>query len=105
MEASLQITMQHVPPSEALEARIRQSAAKLEHVHPRITSCRVAVDEVDKHQRQGREFRVRVEVRARGREEAVSTFHQHEDVYVALRDAFRSVGRQLRETEPARRPA
>ena len=104
MEGSLQITMQNVPPSEALEARIRQSAAKLEHAHPSITHCRVAVDEVDKHHRQGREFRVRVEVRARGHEEAVSTFHHSDDVYVALRDAFLSVRRQLRETQAARRP-
>lgn len=97
--------MQNVPHSDALEARIRESAAKLEQFHPRITSCRVAVDEVDKHHRQGREFRVRVEVRAPGHEEAVSTLHHHEDVYVALRDAFDAVRRQLQETQAARRPA
>ncbi|HET9470056.1 MAG TPA: HPF/RaiA family ribosome-associated protein [Usitatibacter sp.] len=103
MDASLQITMQNLPPSEALEARIRRNAAKLEHVHRDITSCRVVVDEVDRRHRQGREFRVRVEVRARGHEEAVSTFHQHEDVYVALRDAFQSAGRQLAGARPSRR--
>jgi len=105
MDASLQITMQNVPPSEALAVRIRKSLAKLEHFHRHVTSCRVAVDEVDKHQRQGREFRVRVEVRARGHADAVSTFHQHEDVYVALRDAFLSVKRQLQEAQPDRRSA
>jgi cold shock CspA family protein len=57
----------------------------------------VAVDVVDKHQRQGRQFGVNVEVCAPGREKAISTLHHHEDVYVALRDAFDSVRRQLEE--------
>jgi len=97
MQTPLQITMQNVPRSEALEARIRESAAKLEKFHPRITSCRVAVDEVDKHHHQGRQFRVRVEVRAPGHEQAVSTLHHHEDVFVAVRDAFDSARRQLED--------
>jgi ribosomal subunit interface protein len=97
MQVPLQIMLQNVPVSPALEARIRDSAAKLEEFHPRITSCRVAVDEVDKHHRQGRQFRVKVEVRAPGHEEAVSSLHHHEDVYVAVRDAFGSVRRQLED--------
>jgi len=97
MQTPLQIEIQNFPRSDALEARIRQNAAKLEEFHPRITSCRVAVDEMQKHQHQGRQFRVRVEVRAPGHEQAVSTLHHHEDVYVALRDAFDAVRRQLEE--------
>jgi ribosomal subunit interface protein len=97
MQIPLQIVMQNVARSEALEARIRDNAAKLEQFHPRIMSCRVAVDEIDKHHHQGRQYRVKVEVRAPGHEQAVSTLHHHEDVYVALRDAFDSVRRQLEE--------
>lgn len=97
MQVALQIVMHGIPRSEALEARIRESAAKLEHFHPRITSCRVAVEEIEKHQRQGRQFRVHVEVRAPGHEDVVSTLHHHEDVFVALRDAFDSVRRQLED--------
>ncbi len=97
MQVPLQITVQNMPRSEALDAHIRESAAKLEQFHPRITSCRVAVDESDRHHHQGRQFRVKVEVRAPDREQAVSTLHHHEDVYVALRDAFDSVRRQLED--------
>jgi len=97
MQIPVQITMQNVPRSEALETRIREAAAKLEQFHPRITSCRVIVDETQKHHLQGRQFRVRVDVRAPGHEEAVSTLHHHEDVYVAVRDAFDSVRRQLED--------
>lgn len=95
MQVPMQIVVRNMPTSEALEARIRDSATKLEQLHPRIMSCRVAVDEVDKHRTRGRQFRVKVEVRAPGREEAVSTQHHHEDVYVAVRDAFDAVRRQL----------
>ena len=97
MQLTLQITIPGVPRSEALEARIREDAAKLEQFNPRITSCRVTVDETEKHHRLGRQFRVHVEARAPGHVDAVSTLHHHEDVYVAVRDAFDSVRRQLEE--------
>jgi ribosomal subunit interface protein len=97
MQLPLQIVMHGIPPSEALEARIRDGAAKLEQFQPRLTSCRVVVDEIDKHRHQGRQFRVKVEARAPGHEQAISTLHHHEDVYVAVRDAFDSVRRQLEE--------
>jgi ribosomal subunit interface protein len=97
MQVPLQITIQNVPRSEALEARIREAAAKLEQFHPRITSCRVAVDETEKHPHQGRQFRVRVEVTAPGREHVAATLQHHEDVYVALRDAFDAARRQLQD--------
>ena len=97
MELPLQVTFRDVPHSEALEARIRASAAKLETFHPRITSCRVIVEQPEHHQRQGRPFHVRVEVRAPGHEEAISTLKHDEDAYVAVRDAFDAVRRQLED--------
>ena len=97
MQIPLQITIRHIPPSAALEAHIRDKAAKLEEFHPRITSCRVVVEDLGEHHQQGRQFRVRIDVRVPGKEIAVNRDH-HEDVYVALRDAFDSVKRQLEET-------
>lgn len=97
METPLQITMHNVPRSDALEARIRESAAKLELFHSRITSCRVTIDQPERHHHQGRQFGVRIDVRAPGHEEVVSTLKHHEDVYVALRDAFDSARRQLED--------
>lgn len=97
MELPLQITMREVPHSDALEARIRESVAKLELFHPRITSCRVTVEPTPRHHQQGRQFGVHVDVRAPGHEEAISTLKHHEDVYLAVRDAFDSARRQLEE--------
>jgi ribosomal subunit interface protein len=96
MQVPLQIVVRNIPHSAALDARIRGKAAKLEEFDPRITSCRVTVEESSKHQHQGRQFSVRIDLRVPGREIAVTREH-HEDVFVALRDAFDAAKRQLED--------
>jgi ribosomal subunit interface protein len=85
-----------MPHSDALDARIREKAAKLAEFHPNITSCRVTVDETAKHHRQGWHFNVSIDVRVPGKEIVVHKGNQ-EDVYVALRDAFEATKRQVDE--------
>jgi ribosomal subunit interface protein len=96
MQVPLQITMHGMERSEALDADIRERVAKLEQFHPRMMSCRVLVEETRKHHQQGRQFTIRVDARVPGKEVVVTRDH-HEDIYVALRDAFDSVKRQLEE--------
>lgn len=96
MQIPLQITLRHMPPSDALEARIRDQAAKLEEFHPNLISCRVTIEEIARHQQQGRQFQVRIDAHVPGHEIVANRDH-HEDVYVALRDAFAAVTRQLEE--------
>jgi ribosomal subunit interface protein len=88
--------------SEALETDIRTHVDKLEQFEPHLMSCRVTVEETRKHHQQGRQFTVRVDVRVPGREIVVTRDH-HEDVYVALRDAFDSAKRQIEEAVRERR--
>jgi ribosomal subunit interface protein len=102
MQVPLQITTRNIDHSEALDAHIREKVAKLEQFHGGITSCRVTVEELNRHQHQGRQFSVHVDVRVPGREIAVSRDHD-EDVYVALRDAFDAAKRQLEEVVRERR--
>jgi ribosomal subunit interface protein len=96
MQIPVQITFRNFPRSEAVEARIRAKAVKLEEFHPRITSCHVAVEELDRHRQQGRQFTVRLDIRVPGHEVVVDRDH-HEDIFVALRDAFDAAARQLEE--------
>jgi ribosomal subunit interface protein len=96
MQNPLQITIRGMAHSDALELRIREKAAKLDEFHPRITSCRVTVEEAQKHQQQGREFQVAIDVRVPGKEIVVNRAHA-EDAYVALRDAFDAAKRQIDE--------
>lgn len=102
MHVPLQISVREFPQSEALEARIREKAAKLEEFHPNIISCRVAIEELRKHQQQGRHFQVNLDVRVPGKEIVVNHMHD-EDVYVALRDTFDAAKRQLEEAARVKR--
>ena len=91
-----QITYRGMPHSPAMDARILELAAKLEDLHPKITSCRVVVNEADRHKSKGNQFEVRVDVHVPGRE-IVATHQKHEDAYAAITSAFEVVVRQLEE--------
>ena len=96
MQIPLQITYHGIPRSDALDARIRDKAAKLEEFYPRISRCRIVVEERDRHHHQGRQFTVSIDLRVPGHEVFVGRDH-HEDVYVAVRDAFDAAARQLED--------
>lgn len=93
---SVQITTKDMPVSAALEAHIRKKIQKLSQYYSRITSCRVVVDLPQKHKHQGKLYNVRIDVTVPGKEFVV-TKKQNEDVYVALRDAFHALNRQIEE--------
>jgi len=101
MQRPLEIRFRKMDPSPAIEARIRRKAAALERFSGRVTGCRVTVEREHGHHRQGNLFRVRVEIDAPGKELAVTQTgpgdHAHEDVYVALRDAFNAAARRLED--------
>lgn len=96
MQIPLQIVVRDMPPSEAVEARIREKAQKLESFYDRITSCRVVVDLTQRHQHQGKLHSVRIDLSVPGAELVVNRV-EHEDVYVAIRDAFNAIGRKLED--------
>ena len=97
MQVPLQITIRNMQHSDALEAHIRDKVERLAGAHPRITSCRVTVEELRKHHQQGRHVRVRIEAHVPGHQELVANRDHDEDVYVALREAFDATKRQLEE--------
>ncbi len=101
MESTLQITFRDIPPSPAIEARIRAEAAELEQFYDRITRCRVVVELPHRHQQQGRLYGVRIDLTVPGEEIVIGREpghdHAHEDVYVAIRDAFDAAKRQLQD--------
>jgi ribosomal subunit interface protein len=94
MQIPLQITTRDVEQSEALEARIREKAKKLDEFFNHIVSCRVVVEKEHKHQSQGKHFNVRIDIGVAGGEIAINREHA-EDVYVALRDAFDAAKRKV----------
>ncbi len=96
MRTPLQITFHGMDTSPALEALVRDKIAKLEQFHPNVTGCRVVIDKPHHHKQQGEHFIVAIDVAVPGNNVVANHAH-HEDVNVALRDAFTAARRQLDE--------
>ncbi len=101
MQTPVQIAFRGMDSSPALEAKIREKAEKLEQYQDRITSCRVVVEAPHRHSRKGKLYSISIDVTIPGTELVVNSekrnHHSHEDPYVALRDAFNAMTRQLEE--------
>ena len=90
-------------PSGALDSAAREKIDKIELFCPEIIACHVVIELAHKHRRQGRPFSVRLSLTLPGHELAVSRV-ENEDVYVALRDAFDDMRRQVEDTMRRMRP-
>lgn len=98
MELPLQLTFQGINASSAAEEAVRRKMLHLEQFYGGITSCRVVIELLQKHQHQhqGRPFGVRIDLSLPGHELVVNQV-EHENVYIALRDAFDDMTGQLEE--------
>lgn len=101
MQVEPQIAFKGMDPIPHVEARIRERIARLEQFHGRMTSCRVVLQ--PKHQRgqKGHIYHVRLDIMVPGGEIVVNREpemnHAHEDVLVAIRDAFNAAERRIED--------
>ncbi|RDI38947.1 HPF/RaiA family ribosome-associated protein [Aquicella lusitana] len=93
---SVQITIRDIPFSAALETHLRKRAEKLKQFYDRISSCRIVLELPKKHLHHGKLYNVRIDVAVPGKK-LVSTYKYDKDPYVAIRDAFNAIARQLEE--------
>jgi cold shock CspA family protein len=131
MEIPLKVTFRNMPPSPAIEANIREKAAKLDTFYDRVMSCRVIVEAPHRHHYKGKAYLVRIDLTVPGGELVInrapkrldaatlrlpelsgkevieshepSKHAAREDVYVAIRDAFNAAGRKLQDYARRRR--
>lgn len=105
MPIPTQITFRDIPPSEAIEAKVRQRAERLERFADRATSLHVIISAPHArshgvhHKGQLYQFTLEM-VMPRGDivvSQGDSDKHQYEDVYVAMRDAFAALERRVHE--------
>ena len=94
MKTPLQISSRKVSLSDAAIEAIEKRAQKLESFHDQIIACRVMVEAPHRHKHQGLLYKVRIDLTVPGREIVVKN-EAHEDIYVAVRDAFDAARRQL----------
>ncbi|MFI5401851.1 MAG: HPF/RaiA family ribosome-associated protein [Planctomycetota bacterium] len=101
MQFPTEISFRDMPRWEKAEAEARKRAAELERFFDRITSCRVVIEAPHQHQQKGQVYHVRIDLTVPGREIVVnrdpSGHRQHEDLYLAIRNAFRAARRQLQD--------
>ena len=87
--------------SPAVESAIERWVNRLAVAFTRIERCDVVIDLPHRHGRQGNIFHVRIELSVPHRviiaSEGLDRDHAHEDVYMAIGDAFRAVRRQLQD--------
>ena len=107
MKLNPQITYRDVRSTAALDRSIRASIKRLDRYHPKILGCRIAVEAPHRSQRKGRPYRVRIDLTVPGKELVVGHHPQlspeHQDLSVALRDAFRAARRELQDHARTRR--
>lgn len=101
MQTPLKISFRGMEKSPSLEARVRDHASHLEHMYDRITSCHVVIDAPHRHHHKGQLYHALIHIHVPGHDIVINREghqnHAHEDVYVAVRDAFAAAERQLEE--------
>ncbi len=99
MKTALQITFRQMDSSPSVEAAVAKEVEHLERIHPSVRACQVVIEAPHRHQRLGRHFHVSIRLAVPGAEVVASRDPGldagHEDVYLAVRDAFRAARREL----------
>lgn len=105
MQMPLEIAFHNLESSRAVQTAVRRRAAALERFYSRLTGCSVKIEAPPRHRRSGASFAVHIRLAVPGSVLVVS--HEagqgHDDLYVALRDAFRAARRQLEDYARLRR--
>ena len=95
------VVFRNMEASPTVQSAALKHMAKLGRKYGRIVSCRVTVEAPHRHHRKGRLFLANVDLMLPGREITTKgtgkNKHAHEDVNVALRDAFDAAARQLQD--------
>jgi hypothetical protein len=95
------VTFRHMEPSMTIEAAIARHAQKLTRVHNRIVRLRAIAERSTAHHRKGSVYRVELEIQVPGQTFAAASAkrgaYEHEDLRVAVREAFAAGTRQLQD--------
>jgi cold shock CspA family protein/ribosome-associated translation inhibitor RaiA len=101
MTADVQISFRGMESSASVEAQVRRRAKELQQFSDRVSACRVMLEAVNRRHRQGTIYHVRVDLTVPGGEVVVNREpgedRAHEDLHVAIRDAFDAARRRLQD--------
>jgi ribosome-associated translation inhibitor RaiA len=102
MQTPIQISFEHIEHSGAIEHRVREELDKLEQFCGRLTAARVVVGREQRRRNKGDCYSVRLVLSVPGAEDIAITRDpaetgRHEDIHVAISDAFAAARRQLQD--------
>lgn len=110
MQSKTQIHWHGLDRSEAQEALILEKVAALDRLDSTLIVAKVTVELPHRHQAHGKQFHVKVQLDYPGHEIVVShdpsprkPVQAHEDLPVAIRDAFAAAKRQVNDWVQKRR--
>lgn len=100
MDVPPEIAFRHVDATAAVQDKIEEGLDKLEQVYPRLTSCRIMVEDRTPGRETGRRYHVRIDMGVPGKELVVHRDppqNPHEDLVQAVGEAFDVARRRLRK--------
>jgi ribosome-associated translation inhibitor RaiA len=99
MQPPITFTFRHIEHSGALEERARKLGQRLARFNGRITQCHMTLEGPGDRRERGAPFLAKIDLAVPGAHIHADSLHVdgagHEDIYLALRDAFNNAKRQL----------
>lgn len=107
MSNEFQIVFHNIDQSDALTDSVNKRVEKLRRYNGDIIGGRVVLDSPHNNHHKGKVYSVTLELRTPNKEVVVTQEqhdnHAHEDLYVAIRDAFNAAERQLKSVDKKHR--
>lgn len=101
MQVPIELSFRGMEHSDDVDELVRENVANLERFYDRIVACRVMVESPHRHKNHGQQYHVRIDLTVPGHEIVVSRDpsknDKHERVDVAVRDAFKTARRLLKQ--------
>ncbi|MEX0903615.1 MAG: ribosome-associated translation inhibitor RaiA [Pseudohongiellaceae bacterium] len=105
--ANVQIVFHNIDQSNALTDLVNRRVDKLERFCDQIFTGRVVLDSPHNNHHKGKVYSVSLEIHTSSKEIIVKQDqhdnHAHEDLYIAIRDAFNTAERQLKSVDKKHR--
>lgn len=103
MISDTQVLFRNIDHSPAVEEAVHKRVAKLERYSDQIHSLRVILEAPHNNHQKGKVYHVGVEAQIPNHDLVVTRDqhdnHAHEDIYVAVRDAFNALERRLKAVQ------
>jgi putative sigma-54 modulation protein len=102
MTSTLDVHFHGLEKSEAVEAKVRDKVAKLQRHFDRMTACRVVLEAPNRNTAKAKVFKVKIEISVPNGKPIIIDHeregaHAHEDLNLAIRDAFEVAVRRVDE--------